>query len=200
MSEDKSLEGNTQHPDILHQAGISLPQEFDANATDGDADGFLQDGSQWERPAPEVVVVAEEPVALAVEPETLPVVIAEPDPIVVAEPDLIVEDAAPKKSKGKKSASTAFVPTQLADGTAVYMSKMVFQSEYEQNSNSVRAVQSRLMELGYVTAGDDKQGWISAGTAEALENFKNDNDLEVGMLDEELVKALFSGTSVKVLP
>jgi hypothetical protein len=188
MSEDKSLEGNTQHPDILHQAGISLPQEFDANATDGDGDGTVQDGSQWERPA----VAPSAPIAFAVEPETLPVVVADPDPV--------AEEAAPKKSKGKKSASTAFVPTNLGDGTAVYMSKMVYQSAFEQNSNSVRSVQTRLIELGYITAGDDKQGWISTATAEALENFKNDNDLEVGMLDEELVKALFEGTSVKVLP
>lgn len=205
-------EENTQHPDILHQAGISLPQEFDANATDGDNDGFIQDGSQWEREAPAVVV--EEPVALAVEPETLPTVMAELEPeenralghstmMAMAEPDPVVvavADPAPKKGKGKKSATSSSVPTQLADGTVVLMSKMVFQSEFEKNSNSVRAVQSRLIELGYITAGDDKQGWISVATAEALENFKSDNELEVGILDEELIKALFAGTSVEVLP
>lgn len=186
-------EDNTQHPDILDQAGISVPQEFDPNATDGDGDGFLQDGSDWHRPAPEVVAV--EPVALAVEPETLPVVMAEPEEVVAV---AVEEPIAPaeKKTRGKKS----LVGSQIADGTSVYLSKVVFESEYAKNSNSVAVLQIRLSELGYITAGDDKQGWISAGTAQALEEFKSDNAVEADLYSEELIKAVFAGTSVQVLP
>lgn len=194
-------EDNTQHPDILEQAGISVPQEFDANATDGDNDGLLQDGSQWEREAPAVVVV-EEPVALAVEPETLPVVMAEPTPeenravehstMEVEEPAVV----APEKKRGKKSAPGSQIP----DGTSVHLSKIVFESEYARNSISVSMLQQRLTELGYASAGDDRRGWISVGTAQALENFKSDNAVEFGLYSEELIKAVFEGTSVEVLP
>lgn len=193
-------EENTQHPDILEQAGISVPQAFDPNATDGDGDGFLQDGSDWHRPVPEAV--AEEPVALAVEPETLPVVMAEPEP----EENRAIEHStmkeeepiapADKKTRGKKS----LVGSQIADGTSVYLSKIVFESDYAKNSNSVAVLQARLTELGYITAGDDKQGWISAGTAKALEDFKSDNAVEADLYSEELIKAVFAGTSVQVLP
>lgn len=193
-------EDNTQHPDILEQAGISIPQEFDPNATDGDGDGFVQDGSDWHRPAPEVVAV--EPVALAVEPETLPVVMAEPEPeqnradehAYMKEEEPIA--AAPEKKRGKKSE----VGSQIADGTSVYLSKVVFESDYAKNSNSVAVLQARLIELGYVTAGDDKRGWISAGTAQALAEFKSDNAVEADLYSEELIKSVFAGTSVQVLP
>ena len=153
----------------------------------------------------EPIVPAVEPVALAVEPETLPVVMAEPKTPVVEEvkPEVIAvveEDAAAeKKSKGKKITPQA-VSTQIADGSAVYLSKIVFESLYAKNSNSVALLQSRLVELGYVSAGDDKQGWISAGTAKALEDFKADNAVTHNLYSQEMIEAVFAGTSVKVLP
>jgi len=70
----------------------------------------------------------EEPKALAVEPETLPVVMAEPAPemvkveepvAIVVEPEVVAveEQIAPtdKKTRGKKSV----VGSQIADGTSV---------------------------------------------------------------------------------
>jgi hypothetical protein len=158
---------------------------------------------------PERLYQMEEPKALAVEPETLPVVMAEPAPemvkveepvAIVVEPEVVaVEEpgaAAEKKNRGKKSV----VGSQIADGTSVYLSKIVFESLYSKNSNSVAVLQERLIELGHVTAGDDKRGWISVGTAQALEDFKSDSAVKAGLYSEELIKAVFAGTSVEVLP
>ena len=61
-------------------------------------------------------------------------------------------------------------------------------------------LQIRLIELGYATAGDDKQGWISAGTAKALEDFKSDNAVASDIYSQEMIEAVFAGTSVEVLP
>lgn len=159
---------------------------------------------------PERLYEMEEPKALAVEPETLPVVMAEPAPeenravghsTMKAEEPVVVEPAAVEepaavKPKGKKSV----VGSQIADGTSVYLSKIVFESLYSKNSNSVAVLQERLIELGHVTAGDDKRGWISVGTAQALEDFKKASAVEAGLYSEELIKAVFAGTSVQVLP
>lgn len=208
MSDEKNLNEDTHHPDILAQAGINLPQEFDANATDGDVDGFVQDGSRWERPVESKVdspiasaVSAPAPTPVAVEPVTLPVVMAAPVVEAAPAPAVVVTAAALKRNKGKKSTAGAAIPTELEGGTVVLLSKLVFESRGEMNSNSVRAVQVRLMELGYITAGDDKPGWISAGTVEALEDYKKDNAIEAdSVYGEDLIKSLFVGTSVQVLP
>lgn len=202
------------HPDILDQAGVNAPQGFKAAATDGDGDGFVQDGTEWERPVdgfkpdardgdgdgfvqdgtewerPVEPVVAEEPI---IEPVVAEVVAAEEAP----------KPAAPaKRNKGKKVDEAApAIPTELEEGTVVLLSKLVFESDGERNSNSVRALQLRLIELGYITAGDDKQGWISVGTVEALTDYRTDINIETyNLYAEDLVKSLFVGTSVQILP
>jgi hypothetical protein len=151
-----------------------------------------------------VIPVVEEPVALAVEPETLPTVFAEPEvePQVVA----VIEEVAPiveapaadqKKTKGKNSRSAS----ELAAGSEVLLSKVVFESKYAKNSGSVRSVQTRLMELGYTSAGDDRHGWISDGTAKALAEFVADSGLGAhNLYAEDVINALFEGTGVVVLP
>lgn len=221
MSDEKNLNEDTHHPDILDQGGVNVPQGFNPDATDGDGDGFVQDGTAWERPVDgfkpdakdgdkdgfvqdgtkwERPVASAEPEPVAVEPETLPVVMAEPV-VEAPAPTVVVTAAAVKRNKGKKSTAAATIPTELEEGTVVLLSKLVFESRGEMNSNSVRALQVRLMELGYITAGDDKPGWISAGTAEALEDYKKDNSIEADSIyGEDLIKTLFVGTSVQVLP
>jgi hypothetical protein len=146
--------------------------------------------------------VVAEPIALAVEPETLPTVIAEPEPKVIP----VVEEPAPiaeapaadqKKTKGKNSRSAS----SLAAGSEVLLSKVVFESKFAKNSGSVRSVQTRLMELGYTSAGDDRQGWISDGTASALAEFVADSHLGAdNIYSQEVIDALFEGTGVVVLP
>ncbi len=218
MSDEKNLNEGTHHPDILDQGGVNVPQGFNPDATDGDGDGFVQDGTEWERPVDGFNPNAKdgdgdgllqdgtkwerpvEPVAVAVEPETIPVVMAaaveEAAPAVEAAPVV-----AAKRNKGKKSSTSAVIPTEIEEGSVVLLSKLVFQSNTEQNSNSVRVLQARLMEHGYITAGDDKPGWVSTGTAEALEDYKKDNGIEADSIyAEDVIKSLFVGTSVQVLP
>lgn len=160
-----------------------------------------------ETPAPQTwdsapTPVVAEPVALAVEPETLPTVMAEPEPEVipvVEEPVQIVEAPAAdlKKTKGKKSGSAS----QLAAGSEVHLSKVVFESRFSRNSESVKLIQARLIELGYTSAGDDRQGWISDNTANALAEFASESGIEaLHPTDEVVITALFDGTGVVVLP
>jgi hypothetical protein len=215
MSEN--LNEDTQHPDILDQAGVSAPQVFNADATDGDGDGLVQDGTEWERPVDGFNADAEDgdkdgflQDGTEWERPVEPVVAEEPviEPVVAAVEEVVAAEEAPKpaapakRNKGKKvDASAPAIPTELEEGTAVLLSKLVFEAIGEHNSNSVRALQIRLIELGYITAGDDKQGWISAGTAEALTDYKADTNIEAESLyAEDLVKSLFAGTSVQVLP
>ena len=218
MSDEKNLNEDTHHPDILDQGGVSIPQGFNPDATDGDGDGFVQDGTEWERPVDGFNPDAKdgdgdgfvqdatkwerpaEPVAVAVEPETIPVVMAaaveEAAPVVEAAPT-----APAKRNKSKKTSTTSVIPTELEEGTVVLLSKLVFESNTEQNSNSVRAVQTRLIELGYITSGDDKPGWVSSGTVEALEDYKRDSGIEADSIyAEDVIKSLFVGTSIQVLP
>jgi hypothetical protein len=216
----KDLNEDTHHPDILEQAGVSTPQGFKADATDGDGDGFVQDGTEWMRPVVGFKPDARdgdgdgfvqdgtkwerpaEPVAVAEEPVIEPVVAAVVVEEVVAAEEAPKPAAPAKRNKGKKvDAAAPAIPTELEEGTAVLLSKLVFESIGEHNSDSVRALQIRLIELGYITAGDDKQGWISAGTVEALTDYKTDINIEADSLyAEDLIKSLFTGTSVQVLP
>lgn len=221
-----NLNENTHHPDILEQGGVNVPQGYNPDATDGDGDGLVQDGTQWERPVDGFNPNAtdgdgdgfvqdgtkwERPVTAAAEPEVVveetpvePVVVVEeatPEPV-AAEP--VVEEAAvvkpAKRNKSKKVAATDIIATELPEGTVVLLSKLVFESN-EQNSNSVRALQTRLFELGYITAGDDKQGWISLGTVEALEDYVKDSSIEADSIySKEVIESLFIGTPVQVLP
>jgi hypothetical protein len=114
--------------------------------------------------------------------------------VVPTTPEVIKED----KPKAKPSAPLTG-PTGLPSDTVVSMGALVYQSK-ARNSMSVRAVQTRLLELGHVGAGSDLPGWLSAGTLEALEEFKTeakakgDNPLSRGV-----VEALFRGLSVKVV-
>jgi len=114
--------------------------------------------------------------------------------VVPSDPEVIKED----KPKAKPSAPLT-APTGLPSDTVVSMGALVYQSK-ARNSVSVRAVQTRLLELGHVGAGSDLPGWLSAGTLEALEEFKaeakvkGDNPLSRGVVD-----ALFKGLSVKVV-
>lgn len=101
----------------------------------------------------------------------------------------------------EKQASGKNVPTILTSDITVSCEKFVFESLFERNSRSVGVAQIRLAELGYLTANDDKRGFLSAGTLQAIQEFAKDNKLEADNLkDEKLVSAIFAGTPVSVLP
>jgi hypothetical protein len=135
------------------------PVGFIIGAKDGDGDGMVQDGTIWERPVEQANVV----------------------------PQI-------KKASKEPKESVAW-----SQDMAVYASKLVYESLYERNSRSVGLTQVRLIELEYMSAGEDRRGWLSAGTKEALEAFMADKKLTGNYSDLEVLEVLFQGTPVEVL-
>ena len=129
--------------------------------------------------------VKAEPVALAVEPKTIPAVVVEAKPEVVVKPE-------PELQVDKK----AGLP---GAGIFVQLSALVPHSR-RKNSRSVTSVQARLIELGFDTAGEDDRGHFSDGTVEALELFAKDKKIKAeSLVDESVITALFKGTAVEVV-
>ena len=134
------------------------PEGFVIDAVDGDGDGMVQDGTEFERPVEEASVV-------------------------------------PEKKKATKPAGESVAWSQ---DMSVSVSKLVFESLFERNSRSVGLTQIRLIELGYMSAGADRRGWLSAGTKEALEAYASDNKVAGAYNTDAVVRALFKGTPVTV--
>lgn len=138
------------------------PEGFVIDAVDGDGDGMVQDGTKFERPVAEASVV-------------------------------------PEKAKKKTAEKVEEVPTQLTQDLVVSCEKLVFESLFERNSRSVGLTQVRLIELGYMSAGSDRRGWLSNGTKEALEAFMADKSLTGRYLDPAVIRAVFAKTPVTVV-
>ena len=143
---------------------------------------------QKPEPASWVMEVAPAPESsVAYEETPTPEVEVVEEPVAVAAP---VEEA--------KSKNDAPAPSKLAASTKVVsLSKLVFESK-SRNSASVSLVQFRLVELGFLDAGSDKYGWLSAGTMKSLAQFAKTSVEKVNAQDEKLISRLFEGTSVEV--
>jgi hypothetical protein len=117
----------------------------------------------------------------------------------VAEATPVVE--VKKESPKEKQTGGKNIPTILTSDITVSREKFVFESLFERNSRSVGVAQIRLAELGYLTANDDKRGFLSVGTLQAIQEFAKDHGLKADNLkDEALVSAIFAGTPVSILP
>jgi peptidoglycan hydrolase-like protein with peptidoglycan-binding domain len=126
-----------------------------------------------------------EPVALAVEPKTIPAVVVEAKPEVVVKPE-------PELQVDKK----AGLP---GAGIFVQLSALVPHSR-RKNSRSVTSVQARLIELGFDSAGNDDRGHFSDGTVEALDSFAKEKKIKAeSLVEESVITALFKGTAVEVV-
>lgn len=150
--------------------------------------------------APQVEVAKVEPIALAVEPETIPTVVAAaaPEAEVVATPtaDLGVAAEAPAPKKVK---NTAAVESSIPADVFVSLASLKCGSRAK-NSRSVRAVQTRLIELGFSEAGNDNYGTFGEGTCSALHDFKKDSNItSEGCADKETIEALLKGTKAEVV-
>ena len=143
---------------------------------------------QKPEPASWVMEVAPAPESsVAYEETPTPEVEVVEEPVAVAAP---VEEA--------KSKNDAPAPSKLAaSNKVVSLSKLVFESK-SRNSASVSLVQVRLVELGFLDAGSDKYGWLSAGTMKSLAQFAKTSVEKVNAQDEKLISRLFEGTSVEV--
>jgi len=179
--------------------------EYKADARDGDGDGFVQDGTIWER---EEGTQHEGYKADAVDGDKDGLVqdgtvfereVEKEEPV---KEEVVEEKKQPAKkaaaSKGKKTDPKS-VPTVLTSDITVSRSKLIYKNMFEHNSRSVGVTQIRLLELGYVEAGADKRGYLGDGTLTALSQFAKDQGLgQVDIQDEALVKAVFAGTPVTV--
>lgn len=134
------------------------PEGFVIGAVDGDGDGMVQDGTEFERPVEEASVV-------------------------------------PEKKKATKPAGESVAWSQ---DMSVSVSKLVFESLFERNSRSVGLTQIRLIELGYMSAGSDRRGWLSAGTKEALEEYAKSKNLTEAYNSDAVIRSLFAKTPVTV--
>lgn len=116
-----------------------------------------------------------------------------PEQPLSVEPELVAVKQEPKQSKQ--------VPTFQANPEKyIYLSALKVNA-YAGNSESVKAVQLRLNDLGYSTVMNDKFGRLGEGAVEAINEFRKSKGLnECGCFDEEILAHLFSGESVGVLP
>jgi len=174
---DGDGDGYVQDGTIWEREKGTQHKGFKEDAIDGDNDGLVQDSTVFEREVEEAV--------------------AEPEP----EPEKKEEKKAePKKAapKGKKTDPKS-VPTVLTSDIRISRAKLIYNNMFEHNSRSVGVTQIRLLELGYVEAGSDKRGYLGDGTLMAISKFAKDQGLgKTDIQDEALVSAIFAGTPVTV--
>lgn len=170
---DGDGDGFVQDGTIWERPVGTQHEGFKENAIDGDGDGFVQDGTPFEREVEEV------------EPE----------------PEKEEKKPAAKKAapKGKKVVDPKSVPTILTSDIRVSRSKLQYKNVFEHNSRSVGVTQIRLLELGYAEAGADNRGYLGDGTLTAISKFAKDHGFgKTDIQDEALVKAIFAGTPVTI--
>jgi hypothetical protein len=144
--------------------------------------------------------VKAEPVALAVEPVTIPAVVVEAKPEPVKEPEVVVKKEAPAAPAPSAPAVAASEGKKLAGAGVFVQLAALKHGSRAKNSRSVASVQSRLIELGFSDAGDDKRGSFGDSTLQALTAFHKDSKVKADACTDELViVALFKGTAVEVI-
>ena len=178
--------------------------EFNADATDGDGDGLVQDGTMWERP------VGTQPEGYnanakdgdgdgRVQDGTVFERDAKPAPAKEEKKEEAPAEEEKKSSPKGKKFDPKSVPTVLGSDITVSRAKLIYKNMFEHNSRSVGVVQIRLLELGYVEAGADKRGYLDDGTLMAISKFAKDAGFgQTNIQDEALVQAIFAGTPVTV--
>jgi hypothetical protein len=111
-------------------------------------------------------------------------------PAPVAEPVVMVKEEPKKESKA---------PKLNTEGDKIVFMSALKVGAYEGNSESVKTVQLRLVELGFDTCMNDKFGRLGSGAVEAINAYRKSKGLlENGAFDEEVLAHLFAGTNVGV--
>lgn len=114
------------------------------------------------------------------------------------EPEEVEEAPRKKERQPSSSQRKKTVPTSLPKPTYVALKSLVYLA-VARNSASVAAVQTRLVETGYVEAGGEKRGWFGPLTCQSLVAFQQDEGIEEDYCaGEQTITALFAGTHVEV--
>jgi len=117
---------------------------------------------------------------------------------VVASPAPVVEPVVAVKEEPKKESKS---PKLNTEGDKIVFMSALKVNAYEGNSESVKTVQLRLVELGFDTCMNDKYGRLGNGAVEAVNAFRKSKGLaQNGAFDEEVLAHLFAGTNVGVQP
>ena len=76
----------------------------------------------------------------------------------------------------------------------VHLDRIIYKNLYARKSLSVHHLQRRLVELNYVEAGDDKDGYYGDKTKSAVLRFQFENKLEAdGTINAKTLTLLFTG-------
>jgi hypothetical protein len=121
---------------------------------------------------------------------------SEPEPEELdAEISKTVSDQRTKSPRANKKIDS----TNHLSGVEVSLKALVYLG-VPRNSASVRAVQARLLELGYVEAGSDRSGWLGPLTHQALQKFQADASVrEEYCAGPKTISRLFEGTGAVVV-
>jgi hypothetical protein len=124
-----------------------------------------------------------------------------PEPTLVDESKPVeVEEAKPAYIREEVKRERKAPAFQVNPDKYVYLSALKVNA-YAGNSESVKAVQLRLNDLGFSSVMNDKFGRLGEGAIEAINAFRESKGLkECGCFDEEVLSYLFQGESVGVLP
>lgn len=130
-----------------------------------------------------------EPIALAVEPETIAAVVVEAEPEVV------------EKQEAAAPAPASIAEGKKLPGAGIFIQHSALKhNSRAKNSRSVASVQARLIELGFAEAGNDNRGTFGDSTLDALCAFHKDSKVKAdSCVDKSVIEALFKGTAVEVV-
>jgi peptidoglycan hydrolase-like protein with peptidoglycan-binding domain len=139
-----------------------------------------------------------EPTAIEEQPvqgqEPMPESVPAPEPAPVPESAPVDTAVTKQQKRGSKPEQQV---SHVVSGNAtddVYLDRCVYENKYARKSLTIHHVQRRLVELGYHTAGSDKDGWYSEFTAVAVSAFQKDRSLAGdGGMNSETFIALFAG-------
>ena len=139
------------------------------------------------KPDVELEIVAE---PVAVEPELEAEPAAAPKVSIVPVPVDIEQVIAKLEAEAVKPAGPFVIGNAEVD--AVKVSAIKFKNLAARRSISVYHTQRRLKELGYASAGSDREGFYAEGTLAALKKFQEDNKIDgEGMPDLKTLEKLF---------
>lgn len=140
-------------------------------------------------------------------PDPQPVDVQDPDPAleVAGEPEPhesapAAEPESQPQSAPEPSEPAVYQAAVTGDRDDVYLDKCIVKNLHSKKSLTVHHLQRRLWELGFTSAADDKDGYYSDLTIDAVAAFQAANDLEeTGIVDEETFKAIFNGDPIVVI-
>jgi len=109
-------------------------------------------------------------------------------------------EEAPKPKAAKPVKAEAPSPkTDVPAGTVIQMSALAEVCGNTKNSESVRWVQRRLIELGHYAAGSDLPGWLCEGTVGALTEYQAKAKIKAeSERDRAVIESLMKGTPASI--